>query len=105
MKQTILLPAGILLALGLGCSSQKAPEPEKHCALTGEIKALDDKSQTATIQHQAICDWMDAMTMEYPVQSKEEFAQLKVGDKITATVNIKGLNYSLSGVHKQNAAK
>ncbi len=73
--------------------------------MTGEIMALDQKNQTATIQHQAICDWMDAMTMEYPVQSKDEFAQLKVGDKITATVNIKGMGYSLSAVHKQNSSK
>jgi Cu/Ag efflux protein CusF len=101
------LPAAILLALALGCSSKKVPpaEAEKTCPLTGEIKALDDKNQTATIEHQAICDWMGAMTMEFPVRSKDEFAHLKVGDKITATVNIRDMDYSLSSIHKQPAAK
>lgn len=106
VKRTTFILAGILLAVGLGCSPQKTPaEAEKNCQLTGEVKALDDKNQTATIQHQSICDWMGAMTMEFPVQSKEEFSQLKVGDKITATVNIKGMDYSLSAVHKQAASK
>jgi Cu/Ag efflux protein CusF len=96
--------------VGLSCSPKPASAPaaaeaEKNCPLTGEVKQLDEKLQTATIQHQAICDWMGAMTMEFPVQSKDEFAQLKVGDKITATVNIKGLDFNLSGIHKQSAAK
>jgi Cu/Ag efflux protein CusF len=101
VKPITFLSAAILFALGGACSSQPAPaQLEKHCAMTGEVTALDPKDQTATIRHQAICDWMDAMTMEYPVQSKEEFSQLKVGDRITATVNIKGMDYTLSGVHK-----
>jgi Cu/Ag efflux protein CusF len=105
VKRISISLAAIVLAFGLGCSPKKAPEGEKTCPMTGEIKALDEKNQTATIQHDAICDWMGAMTMEYPVQSKDEFAQLKVGDKITATVNIKGMDYGITAVHKQAAPK
>ena len=94
-----------LLSMSIACSSSRpAPaEAEKHYQMIGEIKALDSKVQTATIQHQAIGDWMGAMTMEYPVRSKEEFAQLHVGDKITATVNVQGPDYNISDIHKQPA--
>ena len=105
MKRHILYLGLALLLITIGCSSSKpsAAEPEKHYQLIGEVKALDDKVQTATIQHQAIGDWMGAMTMEFPVRSKEEFAQLHVGDKITATVNVQGSDYNISDIHKQPA--
>jgi Cu/Ag efflux protein CusF len=94
-----------LLSITIACSSPKSgpTEPEKHYQLIGEVKALDDKVQTATIQHQAIGDWMGAMTMEFPVRSKDEFSQLRVGDKITATVNVQSNDYNISGIHKQTA--
>lgn len=105
MNQFILWLGLALLSTTIACSSFKpAPaEPEKHYQLTGEVKTLDDKDQTVTIQHQAIGDWMSAMTMEFPVRSKEEFAQLHVGDRITATVNVQGNDYNISGIHKQPA--
>ena len=103
MNRYILYLGLALLLISIACSSSKPtpPEPEKHYQLIGEVKALDDKVQTATIQHQAIGDWMGAMTMEFPVRSKEEFAQLHVGDKITATVNLQGNDYNISDIHKQ----
>jgi Cu/Ag efflux protein CusF len=94
-----------LLAVA-SCSSTKpaGAESERHYQLIGEVKVLNQKDQTATIQHQAIGDWMGAMTMEFPVRSKEEFDQLHVGDKITATVNVKGMDYDISGIHPQQPA-
>ena len=105
MNRHILYLGLALLLINIACSSSKptAAEPEKHYQLIGEVKALDGKVQTATIQHQAIGDWMGAMTMEFPVRSKEEFVQLHVGDKITATVNVQGNDYNISGIHRQPA--
>lgn len=48
---------------------------------------------------------MDAMTMEYPIASKQDFATLHVGDRITATVNVRGADYDLSNIQKQNSSK
>jgi Cu/Ag efflux protein CusF len=73
--------------------------------MIGEVKQLNQKDQTATIQHEAIGDWMGAMTMEYRIRSKEEFDHLHVGDKITATVNVRGLDYDVSGIRPQSAPK
>ena len=49
--------------------------------------SLDAPSKTATIKHDKIGDWMDAMTMEFPVRDAVEFAKLRSGEKITATVH------------------
>jgi Cu/Ag efflux protein CusF len=106
--KSIFLFAGLAwLVATAACSSSKLPstEPEKHYQMIGEVKGLNQKDQTATIQHEAIGDWMGAMTMEYPVRSKEEFDQLRVGEKITATVNVKGLDYNISGIRPQPAPK
>ena len=73
--------------------------------MTGEITQLDSKLQTATINAKAIEGWMEAMTMEYPIASKQDFAKLHVGDRITATVNVRGADYDLSNIQKQNSSK
>jgi protein SCO1/2 len=94
--------ASILLLAG--CSSSKPPEQAqttdqtkpadtaaaKQYPLRGVIKGLDASGHVATIDHQEIPGFMGAMTMGYPVKDQAEFDKLKVGDKITATVNVKG---------------
>jgi Cu/Ag efflux protein CusF len=94
----------LLLALALGACG-RAPEsagPQKHYALTGKVVALNPKDHTATIDAAAIPNYMEAMTMEYPIRSKSEFEALHVGERIEATVNVRedGI-YDLSGIHKQ----
>lgn len=66
--------------------------------MEGDVKALDPARQTATIDAGKIGDWMDAMTMEYPVQPGAEFAKLKVGDHIKATVVVDGEKYYVTAV-------
>ena len=54
----------------------------------------------------AIPNFMEAMTMEYPVRSQLEFNSLHVGDHITATVNVRGEGgYYLSDIKIQKAVK
>ncbi len=66
-----------------GCA-RKAPEKRYH--MQGQITALDASAHTATIAAGKIGDWMEAMTMEYPVKPDAEFQKLHVGDRIQATV-------------------
>jgi Cu/Ag efflux protein CusF len=97
----------LLTIFGIGCiSCSRAREnqpPEKHYQVTGVVLGLDAKLQTANLQHGPIEGWMDAMTMDYPIRSKAEFEHLHVGDHITATVNVRGTDYDLSNIRKQNA--
>jgi len=97
----------LLLLITLGCS--KGPETaqrERHYALTGKVVALDARSQTATVDASAIPNFMDAMTMDYPVKSRVDFDKLHVGDRIEASVNVAGDGvYDLSNIQVERAGK
>ncbi len=73
-------------------------EPIKTYQLTGEITSMDAPTQVVTIKHEAIKDWMDAMTMGFPIKEKAEFEKLKPGVKITADVNVQGNDFWLTKV-------
>jgi Cu/Ag efflux protein CusF len=83
-----------VLALA-GCSAK--PEPKRY-PMQGEVKALDPIAKTATIAAGKIGDWMEAMTMEYPVKPDAEFQKLHIGDKIEATVVVGDPSYYVTGV-------
>lgn len=68
----------------VACNS--APKERKRFKLVGEVIRLNEKSKTALIRHEKIEGWMDAMTMEFPVKAEAEWAKLKPGIRITATV-------------------
>jgi Cu/Ag efflux protein CusF len=98
-----LLVVSIVLA---GCSgSRESAGPERHYQLTGKVIALNPANRTATIDAAAIPNFMEAMTMEYPIKSRADFEKLHTGDKITATVNVRDDGYDLSDIHTGNAGK
>lgn len=92
------LPFLGLLACGHSADGQK------HYPLTGKIVSIDTKAHTATIDAAAIPNYMDAMKMDYPI-TPADLASLKVGENISATVNV-GTDgaYSLSDIHERPAA-
>ena len=85
----------VLLAVALAACSKPA---EKRYPMEGTVKALDASAKTATIDAGKIGDWMEAMTMEYPVKPDAEFAKLHVGDHIKATVVVADLKYYVTDV-------
>ena len=88
--------AVLIAVLGLaGCSAK--PEPKRY-PMQGEVKALDANAKTATIAAGKIGDWMEAMTMEYPVKPDAEFQKLHVGDKIEATVVVEDPSYYVTAI-------
>src|ERR1017187_4358300 len=78
----------LVLALALAGCRAKLPEGKRY-AMQGEIKALDASTKSATIDAGKIGDFMDAMTMEYPVKPDADFQKLHVGDHIQATVVVR----------------
>jgi Cu/Ag efflux protein CusF len=102
------LTAVLALLLVVGACGQKpkpAQEPEQHHKLTGLVIQLDPKLHTATIDNEPIAGWMEAMRMDYPIRTAQDFEKLHVGDHITATVNVRGTDYDLSDIQKQNSSK
>jgi Cu/Ag efflux protein CusF len=90
------MPVVLLLALALlGCGAR---ESVKRYPMQGDVKALDPVSKTATISAGKIGDWMEPMTMEYPVKPDSELAKLRVDEHIEATVVVKGEKYYVTDV-------
>ncbi len=92
-RLVVLLPLLLLLA---ACGEKSVPT--KRYPMQGEIKALDPTAKTATIAAGKVGDWMEAMTMEYPVKPDSEFQKLHVGDKIEATVVVADVKYYVTDI-------
>ena len=93
MRRRILLAALALLLTA--CAAKEQP---KRYTMQGEIKTLDPAAKTATINAGKIGDWMEAMTMEYPVKPDAEFRKLRVGDRIEAKVVVREDKYYVTEV-------
>jgi Cu/Ag efflux protein CusF len=94
----------LMLAL-VGCGSPKAADasrasPAKEYAMHGEIMKLDADGHVATIKHENIPGFMNAMTMGYQVKDAAEFSKLKVGDPINATVYVKDDDMWVGNIQK-----
>jgi protein SCO1/2 len=91
----------VLLAL-CACTDKRAKStaPVERYQLDGVIVQLDPKANVAKIKGQEIKGWMEAMTMEYPLKDPAELASLQVGEHITATIYVQGLNYSIGDIHQ-----
>jgi Cu/Ag efflux protein CusF len=85
-----------MLALALlGCGARDAA---KRYPMQGTVISVDPTGKMATIAAGKIDDWMEAMTMEYPVKPDAELAKLHAGDRIEATVVVDGTVYYVTGV-------
>ena len=71
--------------------------------MRGEVLSLDPAAQLATVKHDKIEGWMEAMTMEYPVKDPQEFGKLKVGANIQAKITVRGTDYWISSVNPEPA--
>lgn len=105
MKPLILFAIVVLLS-GLSCGGNTATNaPIKKYPMRGQVQKLDSAARIATIRHDKIGDWMDAMTMDFPVRDAAEFAKLHTGDKLTATVYVQDTDFWIGGIQVEQAAK
>jgi Cu/Ag efflux protein CusF len=99
------LPLLLALLLATCANPKPAAGPLHKYRIEGEILKTDPDSRTATIKHKAIEGWMGAMTMEYPIRTKEDFAKLHPGDHIDGTVYVQDEDYSVGDVRTAPPAK
>jgi Cu/Ag efflux protein CusF len=85
----------LVLAMLTGCGDRPAVQ---RYPMAGEVKAVDASAHSATIAAGKIGDWMEAMTMEYPVKPDGEIQKLHVGDRIEATVVVSGTDYYVTDI-------
>jgi Cu/Ag efflux protein CusF len=102
--RTVSLAAAVLLCSMALASCRRTSEATgvvKRYQLSGQIVRLEPQARAAVIKHQKIEGWMEAMTMEYPVKDIGEFRALNSGDRIKATIFVRGLDYWISDVHRE----
>jgi Cu/Ag efflux protein CusF len=78
-RTTVLLLAAALAGCG-------AKNQTKRYAMDGVVTYLDPATERAYIAAGKIGDWMEAMTMPYPVRPTADYRKLHVGDHLQATV-------------------
>ena len=89
-----------LLALTWSGCARKPAAAVRTCEVRGEVIRLDPQVRTAVVKHEQICDWMEPMTMEFPVREQRDFDALKTGAKISATVHIGSPEFWLSDIRE-----
>ena len=83
---------------GLGaCTKTKSP-PVKRFPFTGRVISVDQGSQSAVIDGDAIPGFMDAMAMTYKIKDAGALTKLSVGDQIAADVVVANEDYWLENV-------
>jgi protein SCO1/2 len=87
-----------LLVAFVTSACQKTQPPARHYQMRGVVVRIDPANKMAAIDGEKIDGWMDAMTMEYPIPDPVDLKRLKPGDKISATVDVRELDYSLSHI-------
>jgi Cu/Ag efflux protein CusF len=104
----LLLVMTVLLAACTQTPKQEAEAAEaekkverKTYTLVGEVVDLDPSTQVATIKHSEIKDFMEAMTMGFPVKDKAEYQKLKSGMKLSATLNVEGTDFWIEKIEIQ----
>jgi Cu/Ag efflux protein CusF len=101
MTQARILSVPIVAALlvaSSGCSKKVQP---RVYPFRGTVVKLDSNANVASIRNEKIDGWMEAMVMDYPVESKSEYLSLHKGEKITAIVHVTGEGYWLSNVKER----
>lgn len=92
------ISALVLVVLMLAACSKTPAVPEKRYPMEGEILSLEPQTKAAIVRAGKIDNWMEPMTMEYPIRPDSEYAKLKPGDHIRATVVTQGYNYFITDI-------
>jgi Cu/Ag efflux protein CusF len=91
----------LAMLLMTACQQAPAPAAEKRHAMRGEVIRLEEKEKVAVIKHDEIKDFMDAMTMGFPVPDAAEWAKFKPGMKVKATVIERKDDYYLTAIEEE----
>lgn len=76
-------------------------EAKEKYPMRGEVLRLRPENRVAVIKHEDIEGWMKAMTMDFPVPDAAEYAKLKEGMTIRATVLRNDLYYWLTDIQPE----
>jgi hypothetical protein len=89
----------LLLAIAaIASSCGEPPEAERVYEVRGTIVGRTPQSNELIVAHEKIGDWMEAMTMPFPVREAKVEELPPDGSPIVATVHVTEKRYWLTGV-------
>lgn len=81
-----ILLLSLLLIVLPACNRKPAQSSTKRYPFKGKVAAINQQSQSAIIDGEAIPGFMDAMAMDYKFKPASTLSQVAVGDSISAEV-------------------
>ena len=90
MLRLLLICATVCLCrLGISPRAEAAPAGNVRAfSARGVVEKVDSEARTVTIQHEAISNYMTAMTMPFKVKNSKELAGLQRGDRVTFRLHV-----------------
>lgn len=84
----LLLVTGFALAASVRMNAApiRLLQKEKRYELRGVVKSVDKPNRRATIKHEKVGDYMDAMTMPFLIKDEKALNTMRPGDQIKATL-------------------
>lgn len=95
MKQRFGVVSVVLL-LGFLASCQRVPE--KRYEMKGKVVSVDKEQRQATIDHEEIKGFMDAMTMPFNIKEDWALSALAPGQIVEATLVVQGERSWIEGI-------
>jgi protein SCO1/2 len=97
--------AGLCMAFVLAACQSEKPLPQQRFDLRGKVVSIDKSQGTVMVAHEAIPNFMAAMTMSYRLKDAWAFNILKPGQSIRATLVVTGNDAWLEGIVVTEEAK
>ena len=90
-----------LLLVACTPAERNPSAPIKRYEMLGEVLEVERDRKIVTIKHERIGDWMEAMTMQFPVRDASDLTKLQAGKRIRATVFVQNMDYWVGEVEVQ----
>lgn len=95
---TLILLSAFLFTACRKAETQSASTEAKRYPFKGKIVAVDKAKKKATIKHEAVSGYMDAMTMDFPIREDWVWEDLSAGADIFAELVVDADSYWLEKI-------
>lgn len=93
-----LVALAFLLVVVAGCSG--GLPAGKLYPIRGEVVSINAARNELVLKHEAIAGFMQAMTMPFPVGSREILDGIEAGDRVEGVLLVEGARYALVSLAK-----
>jgi len=97
MQKNLFIVALAFITGWVACTNE-GPTDERRYDVKGKVVSVDAENGMVTLDHEAIGDFMAAMTMPFPLKDEWAFEYLEPGNRLNAVLVVSGKEYWLENV-------